>query len=130
VGADTAARLALMDSGQTPLHYWFDWAPIRTVFVCQVAIKFEHKTSKGCSGGVPHEWGVYSVLGNTLGLPQVYYKGQQGNFHIMVRPPSWEHRCHVCTGGAQGGRGESLCGSDGDIGVAGATGGCCAERLP
>jgi hypothetical protein len=25
----------------------------------QCALKFEHKTSKGCSGGAPYEWTVY-----------------------------------------------------------------------
>ena len=29
--------------------------------VAQVAIKFEHKTSKGCvAGGPPYEWSVYA----------------------------------------------------------------------
>lgn len=28
-----------------------------------VAIKFEHKSSKGCSGGQPYEWGIYQDLG-------------------------------------------------------------------
>lgn len=51
----------------------------------QVALKFEHKSSKGCTSGPPHEWSVYMQLGATHGLPQIFYRGQQGNFYIMVR---------------------------------------------
>ena len=27
--------------------------------ICQVALKFEHRTSKGCNYGAPSEWQVY-----------------------------------------------------------------------
>ncbi|KAF8023217.1 hypothetical protein BT93_F0657 [Corymbia citriodora subsp. variegata] len=52
----------------------------------KVAIKFEHKDSEGCEGGIPNEWKVYDDLGESHGipLPQVYYKGQQGYYYVMV----------------------------------------------
>ncbi|KAK3438356.1 hypothetical protein EUGRSUZ_C02978 [Eucalyptus grandis] len=52
----------------------------------QVAIKFEHKDSKGCEGGIPNEWKVYDDLGEGHGipLPLVHYKGQQGDYYVMV----------------------------------------------
>ena len=54
----------------------------------QVALKFEHKTSKGCSSnGTPYEWQVYSALGDTYGVPKLYYKGQQNDFYVMVSFP-------------------------------------------
>lgn len=60
----------------------------------QVAIKFEHKSSKGCNNGPPHEWSVYSQLGDTYGVPKVYHRGQQNNFYIMVMdllgPSLWD----------------------------------------
>jgi hypothetical protein len=33
-------------------------APVHT-FCMQVALKFEHVTSKGCTNGPPYEWSVY-----------------------------------------------------------------------
>ena len=60
-----------------------------TRFVCflQVALKFEHKTSKGCTlNGAPYEWQVYVALGDTYGVPKVHWKGQQNDFYIMVSP--------------------------------------------
>ena len=51
----------------------------------QVALKFEHKTSRGCvSGGAPHEWQVYQVLSGSYGVPKLHYKGLQADFYIMV----------------------------------------------
>ena len=51
----------------------------------QVALKFEHKTSKGCtSSGPPYEWQVYQALGDTYGVPKLHYKGNQNDFYIMV----------------------------------------------
>ncbi|XP_048134119.1 casein kinase 1-like protein HD16 isoform X2 [Rhodamnia argentea] len=52
----------------------------------QVAIKFEHKDSEGCEGGIPNEWKVYDDLGENHGipLPRVHYKGQQGDYYVMV----------------------------------------------
>ena len=29
------------------------------LFACQVALKFEHRSSKGCNHGPPYEWQVY-----------------------------------------------------------------------
>jgi hypothetical protein len=29
------------------------------LFVLQVALKFEHRSSKGCNYGPPYEWSVY-----------------------------------------------------------------------
>ncbi|MEW5297188.1 MAG: hypothetical protein WDW36_000412 [Sanguina aurantia] len=60
----------------------------------QCALKFEHKTSKGCSAGPPYEWMVYGHLGDVYGLPKVHYKGQQDDFYIMVMdllgPSLWD----------------------------------------
>ena len=51
----------------------------------QVAIKFEHETSKGCSPhGKPSEWGIYGQIGDCHGIPKVYAKGSKEGFHIMV----------------------------------------------
>ena len=37
------------------------WADSQDLPALQVAIKLEHKTSKGCtSGSPPHEWSVYA----------------------------------------------------------------------
>ncbi|XP_056166733.1 casein kinase 1-like protein HD16 [Syzygium oleosum] len=56
------------------------------VEAAEVAIKFEHKDSIGCEGGIPNEWKVYDDLGESHGipLPQVHYKGQQGDYYVMV----------------------------------------------
>lgn len=37
----------------------------------EVALKLEHKTSKGCTNGPPYEWHVYSQLGDSHGIPKV-----------------------------------------------------------
>ncbi|KAI5000346.1 hypothetical protein ZWY2020_004935 [Hordeum vulgare] len=50
----------------------------------EVALKFEHKDSKGCSHGPPYEWKVYDILGGIHGVPRVHYKGRQGDYFIMV----------------------------------------------
>ncbi|KAI3436643.1 hypothetical protein D9Q98_006059 [Chlorella vulgaris] len=51
----------------------------------EVALKFEHETSKGCTpGGPPYEWTVYNGIGEVYGVPKVHYKGQQGEFYVMV----------------------------------------------
>ena len=54
------------------------------VFFFQVALKFEHKNSKGCNFGPPYEWQVYSNLNGCYGVPAVHYKGRQGDFYILV----------------------------------------------
>lgn len=41
----------------------------------QVALKFEHRSSKGCNYGPPYEWSVYASLGGIHGVPRVHYKG-------------------------------------------------------
>ncbi|XP_020097648.1 casein kinase 1-like protein HD16 [Ananas comosus] len=60
----------------------------------EVAIKFEHRTSKGCSYGPPYEWQVYNVLGGIHGVPKVHYKGRQGEFYVMIMdmlgPSLWD----------------------------------------
>lgn len=60
----------------------------------QVALKLEHRTSKGCNYGPPYEWSVYGALGNISGIPKVHYKGRQGDFYIMVMdmlgPSLWD----------------------------------------
>ncbi|WOL02622.1 casein kinase 1-like protein HD16 [Canna indica] len=60
----------------------------------EVAIKFEHRTSKGCNYGPPYEWQVYSALGGSYGVPRVHYKGRQGDYYVMVMdmlgPSLWD----------------------------------------
>jgi hypothetical protein len=50
-----------------------------------MALKFEHRTSKGCNYGPPYEWSVYQSLGGVHGIPKVHYKGRQGDYYVMVR---------------------------------------------
>ena len=90
----------------------------------QVALKLEHRSSKGCNYGPPYEWSVYGwvqrhtwlascvgrarrqptmclllwrcrALGNIPGVPKVHYKGRQGDYYIMVR------RWSSCSGAAE-----------------------------
>lgn len=60
----------------------------------EVAIKFEHRNSKGCSYGPPYEWQVYTALGGSHGVPRVHYKGKQGDYYVMVMdmlgPSLWD----------------------------------------
>ncbi|KAG0456667.1 hypothetical protein HPP92_024455 [Vanilla planifolia] len=60
----------------------------------EVAIKFEHRNSKGCTYGPPYEWNVYSALGGSHGVPRVHYKGRQGDYYVMVMdmlgPSLWD----------------------------------------
>ncbi|KAF0915962.1 hypothetical protein E2562_000598 [Oryza meyeriana var. granulata] len=60
----------------------------------EVALKFEHRTSKGCSYGAPYEWQVYNTLSGNHGVPRVHYKGKQAGFYIMVMdmlgPSLWD----------------------------------------
>lgn len=59
-----------------------------------LALKFEHRSSKGCNYGPPYEWNVYSSLGGTHGVPKVHYKGRQGDYYVMVMdllgPSLWD----------------------------------------
>ncbi|PPD82223.1 hypothetical protein GOBAR_DD20846 [Gossypium barbadense] len=50
----------------------------------EVALKFEHRSSKGCNYGPPYEWQVYGALGGSHGVPRVHYKGRQGDYYVMV----------------------------------------------
>ncbi|MCO5608231.1 hypothetical protein L7F22_062437 [Adiantum nelumboides] len=60
----------------------------------EVALKFEHRNSKGCNSGPPYEWQVYNALNGCYGVPHVHYKGRQGEFYIMVMdmlgPSLWD----------------------------------------
>ncbi|KAK6268099.1 hypothetical protein QUC31_012259 [Theobroma cacao] len=60
----------------------------------EVALKFEHRSSKGCNYGPPYEWQVYNTLGGSHGIPRVHYKGRQGDYYIMVMdmlgPSLWD----------------------------------------
>ncbi|KAI4387396.1 hypothetical protein MLD38_005234 [Melastoma candidum] len=60
----------------------------------EVALKFEHRSSKGCNYGPPYEWQVYSTLGGSHGVPRVHYKGRQGDYYVMVMdmlgPSLWD----------------------------------------
>ncbi|KAL5673203.1 hypothetical protein ACJX0J_017509, partial [Zea mays] len=50
-----------------------------------VALKFEHRNSKGCNYG-PHMSGKFiSITFNgCYGIPSVHYKGRQGEYYILV----------------------------------------------
>ncbi|PSR96882.1 Casein kinase 1-like protein [Actinidia chinensis var. chinensis] len=60
----------------------------------EVALKFEHRSSKGCNYGPPYEWQVYNTLGGSHGVPRLHYKGRQGDYYIMVMdmlgPSLWD----------------------------------------
>ncbi|KAJ4755707.1 Casein kinase I-like protein [Rhynchospora pubera] len=60
----------------------------------EVAIKFEHRNSKGCNYGPPYEWQVYNALGGSHGVPKVHYKGRQGDYYVMIMdmlgPSLWD----------------------------------------
>ncbi|GJM93164.1 hypothetical protein PR202_ga09695 [Eleusine coracana subsp. coracana] len=60
----------------------------------EVALKFEHRTSKGCNGAPPYEWQVYNIVGGVHGIPRVHYKGRQGDYFVMVMdmlgPSLWD----------------------------------------
>ncbi|XP_039122172.1 casein kinase 1-like protein HD16 isoform X2 [Dioscorea cayenensis subsp. rotundata] len=60
----------------------------------EVALKFEHRSSKGCNYGPPYEWQVYNTLGGIHGVPRVHYKGRQGDYYVMVMdmlgPSLWD----------------------------------------
>ncbi|XP_030955934.1 casein kinase 1-like protein HD16 [Quercus lobata] len=60
----------------------------------EVALKFEHRNSKGCNYGPPYEWQVYNTLGGSHGVPKVHYKGRQGDYYVMVMdmlgPSLWD----------------------------------------
>ncbi|KAJ7567873.1 hypothetical protein O6H91_01G010800 [Diphasiastrum complanatum] len=60
----------------------------------EVALKFEHRNSKGCNYGPPYEWQVYNTLGGSYGVPRVHYKGTQGDYYVMVMdmlgPSLWD----------------------------------------
>ncbi|CAL4974109.1 unnamed protein product [Urochloa decumbens] len=60
----------------------------------EVALKFEHRTSKGCNHGPPYEWAVYNAIGGIHGVPRVHYKGRQAEYYVMVMdmlgPSLWD----------------------------------------
>ncbi|CAM8967517.1 unnamed protein product [Rhodiola kirilowii] len=60
----------------------------------EVALKFEHRSSKGCNRGPPNEWQIYTALGGSHGVPRLHFKGRQGDFYIMVMdmlgPSLWD----------------------------------------
>ncbi|CAN1841604.1 Casein kinase 1-like protein HD16, partial [Linum perenne] len=60
----------------------------------QVAVKFEHRNSKGCNYGPPYEWQVYNTLGGSYGVPRVHFKGRHGDYYVMVMdmlgPSLWD----------------------------------------
>ncbi|KAE7999202.1 hypothetical protein FH972_003657 [Carpinus fangiana] len=60
----------------------------------EVALKFEHRSSKGCNYGPPCEWQVYNTLSGIHGVPRVHYKGRQGDYYVMVMdmlgPSLWD----------------------------------------
>ncbi|TVU41578.1 hypothetical protein EJB05_15108 [Eragrostis curvula] len=60
----------------------------------EVALKFEHRNSRGCNYGPPYEWQVYHNLNGCYGIPSVHYKGRQGDYYILVMdmlgPSLWD----------------------------------------
>ncbi|CAM6009685.1 unnamed protein product [Sphagnum balticum] len=60
----------------------------------EVALKFEHRSSKGCNYGPPYEWQVYNTLGGSHGVPRAHFKGRQGDYYVMVMdmlgPSLWD----------------------------------------
>ncbi|KAL6207776.1 hypothetical protein ACLB2K_018730 [Fragaria x ananassa] len=60
----------------------------------EVALKFEHRSSKGCNYGPPYEWQIYNALGGSHGVPRVHYKGRQADYYISVMdilgPSLWD----------------------------------------
>ncbi|VAH30135.1 unnamed protein product [Triticum turgidum subsp. durum] len=60
----------------------------------EVALKFEHRSSKGCNFVPPYEWQVYQTLNGCYGVPAVHYKGRQGDYYILVMdilgPSLWD----------------------------------------
>ncbi|KAF9608296.1 hypothetical protein IFM89_008581 [Coptis chinensis] len=60
----------------------------------EVALKLEHRSSKGCNYGPPYEWQVYNMLNGCYGIPSVHYKGRQGDYYILVMdilgPSLWD----------------------------------------
>ncbi|KAG2273632.1 hypothetical protein Bca52824_056187 [Brassica carinata] len=61
----------------------------------EVALKFEHRNSKGCNLGPPYEWKVYNDLNGCYGVPAVHHKGCQGDFTSlyvmdMLGPSLWD----------------------------------------
>ncbi|KAI6690081.1 hypothetical protein NL676_026909 [Syzygium grande] len=67
---------------------------INTNGPAEVALKFEHRSSKGCNYGPPYEWQVYNTLGGSHGVPRVHFKGRQGDYYVMVMdmlgPSLWD----------------------------------------
>uniref|UniRef100_A0ACD5UYX8 Uncharacterized protein n=1 Tax=Avena sativa TaxID=4498 RepID=A0ACD5UYX8_AVESA len=64
----------------------------------EVALKFEHRSSKGCNYAPPYEWQVYQNLNGCYGVPSVHYKGRQGDYYILVMdilgPSLWDVFVH------------------------------------
>ncbi|KHF98002.1 hypothetical protein F383_12939 [Gossypium arboreum] len=60
----------------------------------EVALKLEHRNSKGCNYGPPYEWQVYNTLNGCYGVPWVHHKGIQGDFYVLVMdmlgPSLWD----------------------------------------
>ncbi|CAM0905462.1 unnamed protein product [Alopecurus aequalis] len=60
----------------------------------EVALKFEHRSSKGCNYAPPYEWQVYQTINGCYGVPGVHYKGRQGDYYILVMdilgPSLWD----------------------------------------
>lgn len=60
----------------------------------EVAVKFEHRNSKGCNYGPPYEWQVYTSLNGCYGIPWVHFKGRQAEYYILIMdmlgPSLWD----------------------------------------
>ncbi|XP_078431282.1 casein kinase 1-like protein HD16 [Wolffia australiana] len=60
----------------------------------QVALKFERKRSRRRNLGAPSEWQAYRALGESYGLPRVYYSGTCRDYYVtamdLLGPCLWE----------------------------------------
>ncbi|KAI8004015.1 Casein kinase 1-like protein HD16 [Camellia lanceoleosa] len=73
------------DFGQVYVGRMVTVAQLARCLGFEVALKLEHRKSKGCSYGPPSEWQVYSALNGCYGIPLVHYKGCQGDYYILIK---------------------------------------------
>ena len=74
----------------------------------QVALKFEHRSSKGCDYGPPYEWNVYNSLGGILGVPKVHMHASSHTaltslWREVCSPPFWSLSPNRSSGSAGAG---------------------------
>ncbi|KAF2302013.1 hypothetical protein GH714_031333 [Hevea brasiliensis] len=50
----------------------------------EVALKFEHRSSKGCNYGPPYEWQVYNALGGSHGVPSSLQRSTRMSIEMVA----------------------------------------------